>query len=170
MSVKQTKNGQKSKSKKKMTKNTDNNHHVSDELIDDIESFRKTIGIPICDDTLDDLESDFDKMNDTDNLDEKIKLHTKLLSYTKKLEDTVDSMVEIIDSINIDNVRKEIKKNILDDIDISDATTNLDKMMHDMKEEEVIQIKILYMRKIINTIAQCKEICGENKFTISRCN
>ncbi|VBB17832.1 hypothetical protein YASMINEVIRUS_295 [Yasminevirus sp. GU-2018] len=145
---------------------------VKDDLESDITNLKKTLTIPVSDDTLDQLEGEIDRLNDTSNLSEKVKLHASLVSHTKQLEATIDSMVDMIDQVDIDAACEEIKKNknASESTDVSDNVANLDKLLSGMKNEEVMQIKILYMKKIIDTIARCREACEQNKLVISKCN
>jgi hypothetical protein len=138
----------------------------------DVENLKKNLAIPVSDDSLDFLETQLDILNDTTNLGEKVTMHSKLIDYTKRLENEVDTMIELMDKIDINNVSEEIKreKNNSDTTDVSDDIINLDKLLGELQEEDVMQIKIMYMRKIIDQIERCRSKCEKSKMTLRKCN
>lgn len=138
----------------------------------DIEHFRKTLTVPVSDDALDQLERQIDIMNDTTNLSEKVRLQTSLVSHTKQLEAAIDSMVDMIDQIDVNAASEAFKKenNDANGIDVSDNVASLDKLLSKLKNEDVAQIKIMYMIKITDIIAKCKATCERNRLVVSKCN
>lgn len=159
----------KSEVKKKETKKKQTENDVD---ITDIEKIRKSLSIPVSDDVMDYLESQVDQLKSTDNLGEKVSIHTKLLEYTKSLEKEIDEMIDMIEKIDYNDVYEDIKNDInsQDTTDVSDDILNLEKIMSKLKEEDVMQIKLLYMKKILDRVRLCKAKCGEHKMTINKCN
>ena len=129
---------------------------------------------PVSDNTIDELETRVDKFNKMTHLGKKIKLHNALKDSFQALEQEVDEMVDIIDKIDIDAVSNDIKQSLEDRdsarTDITDDIVNIEKMVDDMKEEDVMQIKLMYIQKITDAIKKCKSICDSNKMRIAKCN
>lgn len=138
----------------------------------DVVNAKKTLKHPVSDDTLDDLEAQVDKFNETKHLGEKISIHSKLKDSIQILEQEVDDMVEIIDRIDIDAVSAELKHStdINDRTDITEDIVNLEKMVEGMKEEEIMQIKLLHIKKITDIVKKCKSKCDSSKMRIAKCN
>lgn len=133
---------------------------------------KKALQHPVSDDTLDDLEAQVDKFNETKHLGEKIKLHSALKDSIQTLEQEVDDMVEIIDKIDIDAVSAELKQTaeVSDRTDITDDIVSLEKMVEGMKEEEIMQIKLMHIQKITEIVKRCKSKCDSSKMRIAKCN
>lgn len=138
----------------------------------EVRTLRSNLEIPVSDDSLDFLETQIDTLNDTKNLGTKVTLHAKIMDYTKRLESEVDNMIELMDKIDYNVVSEAIKKNKnnADTSDVSDDIINLDKLLSDLQEEDVMQIKLLYMRKIIDQIERCRSKCEKSKMTVNKCN
>lgn len=143
-----------------------------DSIEADVERLRMALKTPVSDDTLDALEGEIDKLNDTSNLGEKVRLHTKLESQTKLLEDEIDLMIDMMDDLDFDKAYESIKtdKNKTDTTDVTDDIVNLDKLMNSLKQEDVMQIKIMYVQKMLNHIARCRALCDQSKLIVSKCN
>ena len=135
----------------------------------EITQAKKTLKHPVSDDMLDDLEAQVDKFNETKLLEEKIRIHSILKESVKILEQEIDDMVEIIDKIDIHAVSQELK-NSTDDIDITDDIVNLEKIVEGMKEEDVMQIKMMHIQKITDIVKRCKSKCDSSKMRIAKCN
>lgn len=137
-----------------------------------VQNLKKNLEVPVSNDSLDFLETQMDILNDTTNLGEKVNMYSKLGDYTKKLENEVDMMIELMDTLDISTVCEDIKreKNNNDTSDVSDDIINLDKLLGELKNEDVMQIKILYMRKIIDQIEKCRSKCEKSKMTVTKCS
>lgn len=137
-----------------------------------VEECKQNVQIPVSDDSIDYLESQMDQLNETTNLGEKVELHSKLMDYIKKLEKEVDSMIEMMDDIESDAVSDEIKKEniITDTTDVSDDIMNLDDLLGKFKKEDVMQMKMIYLKKLYEYTAKCREKCEQNHMTIKTCN
>lgn len=156
-------------SNKKVSKlKTSNDINIEQE----IGNLRKNLKTPISGDIIDDLDFQIDKLNETTNLGEKIALHSKITEQTTRLENEVDRMIDILDSVNFDTVSEIIKndKNKNDNTDVSDDIVNIEKLLENMKDEDVMQIKLLYMQKITDQIQKCRVKCDKTNFTINKCN
>lgn len=127
---------------------------------------------PVTDDVIDDLDGRIDKFNESKNLGEKVQLHHEITKTINTLESEINEMVEIIDMIDTEYVGKEIEKSIreTDSSSIDDDIVNIDKMMHNMSEEEILQLKILRYKKIIDIIRHCKSKCENGGLIISKCH
>lgn len=138
----------------------------------EITNLRKNLKTPISGDVIDDLDFQVDKLNDATNLGEKIALHSKIAEQTTRLENEVDNMINMLDSINFDVVSEMIKndKNNNDNTDVSDDIVNIEKLLENMKDEDVMQIKLLYVQKITDQIRKCRIKCDKTNFTINKCN
>ena len=81
-------------------------------------------------------------------------------------------MVEIIDKIDIDAVSAYLKQTseANDKTDITDDIVNLEKMVEGMKEEDIMQIKLMHIRKITEIVNRCKSKCDSSKMRIAKCN
>ena len=158
--------------KKKTQYDTTVKSQFHSETENDLANLRKNLMNPVSDDSLDFLETQLDILNDSTNLGEKVTMHAKLVDYTKRLENEVDTMIELMDKIDINTVSEDIKrdKNNSDTTDVSDDIINLDKLLGELREEDVMQIKILYLRKIIDQIENCRSKCEKSKLTITKCN
>lgn len=140
--------------------------------INHVAQIKQGLEHPVSDDTLDDLEAQVDKFTETKDLSERIKLHSILKSSVRILEEEVDQMVELIDRIDIDAVNTEIRKTTenTDRTDITDDIVNLEKMMEGMKDEEIMQLKLMYVQKITEIVKRCKSKCDSSKMKITKCN
>lgn len=124
---------------------------------------------PISNNTMEYVESQIDKLNETDNLSEKINIHAKLTEYTKTLESEINSMIDTLDNINIDDAIIDTQT-ICDSTDIDDDIVNLNKMMENMQEEEIMQTKLDYLKKMITQVQKCKKITDNNKMSVTKIN
>lgn len=164
------------KEKKEVNKTTGESR--SQELTNqctEIEEYKKNLKYPISDDTLDYLESESDKLNESKNLSEKMKLHTELKCNIQSIGDEVDAMVDLIDKIDPDAVTKEISQEnntseLIDDTDIADDIVNLEKGLADLSEEEVLQVKIKHLQRLTEMVKNCRAKCGPSVMKISKCN
>jgi hypothetical protein len=127
------------------------------------------IKYPISDDTLDELESKVEKFNDMENIGDKIALHSELKETITQLEQEVDDMVEMIDKIDTDVINNK-ESSSSEQSDITDDVINIEKMIDGMKEEEIMQIKLTHLKKLILMIQKCKSKCGSSNMRISKCN
>ena len=144
------------------------------EDINDDNDNKKRIKHPLSDDTLDELEMEAEKFKETQNLGEKISIHSKLNETIKDLEKEIDDMINIIDKINIDAVNKEINDNIHESsgTTINDDIVSLEKMMENLNDEEVLQMKVFHYKRITDIVKKCKSICESDSGTlnIAKCN
>lgn len=119
--------------------------------------------IPISNETIDDIEMLAEQLNDATKLDEKIKLHAELNEYVNKIENTVDAMRDMLDNIDIIKTTDENKQEY-------DASIDLDVLLSELKNEEVLQNKLNYMKTLYEHIKICKQNCEKNKLVITKCN
>jgi hypothetical protein len=143
---------------------------------EEIKKTRKDLKYPISDDTFDFMESQVDTFNETKNLGEKIQIHSKLEESVKNLGREIDEMASILDNdkLDTDAVNEDIAKNGSEcndgSTDINEDVINIEKILKDMKEEEIMQIKVLHYQKIIEKIKFCKSKCDSSKMRIAKCN
>ena len=122
--------------------------------------------ILISNDTFDQIEALTEQLNDTVKLEEKINLHTKLDTYIKDVEKSLDAMCNIVENIDFDatcNDNKNIENYNIDSV-------NLDNLLSELKDESVLQTKIKYMEQILEHVKKCKKMCEKNKLVIAKCN
>jgi hypothetical protein len=141
----------------------------------DIKEYKKNLKYPISDDTLDYLETESDKLSESKNLSEKIRLHTELKCNIQSIGNEVDAMVELIDKIDSDLVTKEIShenntSDLTDDTDIADDTVNLEKGLADLVEEDVLQVKIKHLQRLTEMVKKCRVKCGPAAMKIAKCS
>ena len=136
------------------------------------EKIEKEINHPISDDTMDYLDSCVDKLNETKNIGEKISLHSKLNDTIGDLEKEIDNMVDIIDNIDIDTINNDINTNQVetDKSSIDDNIVNLELMLQNMKEEEILQTKIIHLQRITDMVKNCRKQCNVSQIKIHKCN
>lgn len=160
------------KKKKKDDKNSDQDLSQNPDLEKDIEQLKKNLKIPVSDDSLDYLESQIDILNDTSNLDTKVQLHSKLIEYTQQLTNEIDNMTDLLEKIDVDAISELIKSDVNQSAstEVTDDIVNIESLMAKLKEEEVMQIKMLYLKKLIDRVGRCKAKCESNKLTINKCN
>lgn len=139
----------------------------------ELETIRKNLKYAVSDDSFDYLESQADKLNETNNLGEKINIYSKIQEYAKNIEEEIEKIAEIIDKLDTDAVTEEITKrmDMTDETsDISDDIVNIEKMTEELKGEDVMQIKLIHYQKIIEKIKFCKAKCDSSKMKIAKCN
>ena len=125
---------------------------------------------PISDDTLDYLDSQMDRFNETNNLGEKISIYDHLKESVNNLEKEVSDMLKIIDTIDIDSFNNDDTKPDTDKSDINDDIVNIEKMMQGLQEEEIMQIKIMHFKRIAEVVKNCKAKCHSDNMKITKCN
>lgn len=157
--------------RKKKENNTSCNIPQSD-IEKDAQILKKNLEILVSDDSLDFLETQIDTLNDTKHLGRKVTMHAKLIEYTRRLENEVDNMIELMDTLDMNAATEKIKKekNDSDTTDVSDDIINIDKLLKELQDEDVMQIKLLYMRNLIDQIEKCKSKCEKSKMTVTNCS
>lgn len=123
---------------------------------------------PVSDDSLEHIESQIEKMNETDVLSEKISIHDKLVDYTKTMENEINTMIDMLDNIDVNKTLDDIQ--YCDSNNIDDDIVNLNKMMENLKEEQVMQMKLNYLKKMIEQVQKCRTIAEKNKLTMTKVN
>lgn len=165
--------------KKKIIKQKDNGAELLDIYDPQMHDRSTNIKYPLSDNVIDQLDADIDKFNESNNLGEKIIMHDKLVNLINNLQQEIDSMIDIVDKIDMDDVNKIMKSTnssqIFDESnelkhDSNDDIITLEKMFDGMQEEDVMQTKIKYLEKIINNVKKCKANCEINKMKIAKCN
>lgn len=144
---------------------------IDDNNTTDDSDLEQEIKYPISDDTMDALEAEVDALNSTQNIGEKVRLHTKLKESIQALSKEIDDMVEIVDKIDIDSVSADLKREMDrdDGTDIADDIVNLDKVFEKLQEEDVLQKKIEYMQKLTTMVQRCKARCDTSRLRIASC-
>jgi hypothetical protein len=161
------------KPKQKKIVDDENHVQVNDIKVFTEESANKKLKLenPISDDTLDYLDSQIDKFNETTKLGEKINIHNELSTTIKKLEKEIDDMADIIDKIDVENVKSEHNRESNSNVSsIDNDIVTLEKLVEGMKEEDILQIKIFHLQKIAEIIRNCKSKFNNADLRISKCN
>ena len=130
------------------------------------------IEYPISDEAIDDIEARVEKFNDTNDLGERMRLHDELKRTILNLEEQIDNMVEIIDKIDVDAINSAMIRNsdTTDNTDITDDIINIEKMVHEMKDEEIMQIKLNRLLAITAMVNKCKSKCDRSNMKVSSVN
>ena len=127
-------------------------------VIDEIKAYS------IDNDTLDFLEIEADKYNETVNLSDKLKNYKNIKEIIVNLEKEINNITENIDNLDIMENVKEIESNeITDKTDINDDIIIIEDLVKKMTEEHVLQQKFLYIKKITESINYCKTKCKTSK-------
>ena len=115
-------------------------------------------------DTLDFLEIEADKYNETVNLSDKLKNYKNIKEIIVNLEKEINNITENIDNLDITENNKVIESNeITDKTDINDDIIIIEDLVKKMTEEHVLQQKFLYIKKITESINYCKTKCKTSK-------
>lgn len=134
-----------------------------------IDQFAKQIKTPISDSMMDYLDAENDKLNESNILSEKIEQHNKLKDMIQLISIEVDNMVDFIDKLDVNAVTEELLQDS-DKTGVEEDIVNMDKMLVGLKDEEVMQVKIKYLERLINMLQKCKAKCDPTKMRISKCN
>lgn len=150
--------------------NDDNEKSLPCSEIKNKSSDKQIESFDISDDTLDYLDSEIDKFNNTTKLGEKISIHKKLELVTKNLIDEINNMVSIVDNID-KNIEVDESSDDIEDINIDDMFVNIEKMLEDMKNDEPILMKIKHYERIMNIVKKCRTKCSKKEImNITKCN
>jgi disulfide oxidoreductase YuzD len=130
---------------------------------------------PVSDDTMDYLEAQVDRFNESKNLGEKINIHSKLKEYVSNIDREIDQMYELIDKYDTDAIGEEIMAEndasmINNDIDVENDIANLESMVDKLKEEEIMQKKMVHLQSILEKINRYRSKCDSSKMRIAKCN
>jgi hypothetical protein len=138
---------------------------------DNMDELRKNINNPISDDTLDYIDSQVDRFNETQNLGGKISIHAKLTESVKDLEKEINDMIDIIDKTDINQVSEDLRtsNSMNETTDITSDIMNLEKMIEVLREEDIMQVKIMHYKRIAAIVRKCKAVCDTTKMKIINC-
>jgi hypothetical protein len=126
--------------------------------------------LPLSDDTLDYVDSQMEKLTDTENLAEKICIHQQLKDTIKKLENEINDLAERIDKIDTDTFKELGSMGQMSDGDPDDGLANIEQIVNDLPNEETMQQKVAQFERLANIVKSCKMKCIASEVKMRKCN
>ena len=138
----------------------------TDVVSEEIEEIRRSLPIDLSQDIFDDAEGRADSLKETNDLGKKLKLHKELETTMHKLESELNRVASIIDTIDEHSTASAIQSSNLK-MDTDDYMISIEELKTKIQTEDVLQVKLAYLKKLIEKVEHCKANCKPRKLTLS---
>ena len=129
------------------------------------------INNPLSDDTLDYVDSQVEKLTDTDNLSEKISIHQQLKDTIKKLETEINDLAERIDKIDTETFKElSAMGQTTNEDDPNEGIANIEQIIGNLQNEETLQHKVAQFERIADIVKSCRFKCIASDVKLRKCN
>jgi hypothetical protein len=150
----------------KQSKKTDLPKVSSIGIDDDIDELKRSIVVDLSQDAFDDAEARADSLRETNDLGTKLKLHKELELTIQHLESELNRVAGMIDIIDEQTIATAIHSSNIK-TDIENDMINIEALKTKIHTEDVLQVKLAYMAKLIEKVENCKASCKHRKLTLS---
>lgn len=160
-----TKRSTKTSTKKDKQENITSKHFGT--IDDEINNLRSSLGVELTQDVFDDIEARADTLKETQDLTTKVKLHKELEMTMQKLESELNSVAGMMDTLDEETTSEAVREAYDKEPEKDeDNLLNLDILKTKIENEEVLQLKLLYLQKLIKRVELCKANC-KRKLTLN---
>jgi hypothetical protein len=160
--------------------NTINDNTVIDNtVIDNTSSSNTTVDntssnkIILNDDTMDGLEGMVDKLEETNNMAEKVRLHSEISNMTKSIKFLIDTLIKDVDDQKIMADPETIFADDLDPnakFDVLGEINNLETELENMEEIDNLRQKVDIYIQLQKKCQVLKKAADEGELVIRKCN
>lgn len=140
-----------------------------------------TVANPISDDTLDYVDSQVERLAETENLGEKISIHQQLKETIKRLENEINELAERIDKIDTETFKELSTIGIQENNDdpsngslpggsLPGGIANIERLVGSLQNEEILQNKVAHFERLADIVKNCKLKCIASDVRLKKCN